>query len=92
MRVAQNEMPSRMFGRVTSRLRQHFGPMIQLWVIAVHEFGLAVMNRFAANVDVGACEKVEPELRFTAAHVRHGVTLAPLIAVPQQERLNTSPA
>ena len=72
MRVAQNEMPPRVFRRVTARLRQHLGPMIQLRVVAVHEFGLTVMNRFAANVDVGAREKIKPELGFAAAYVGNG--------------------
>ena len=72
MRVAHNEMSPRVFRRVTARLRQHLGPMIQLRVVTVHEFSLAVMNGFAANVDVGAREKIKPELGFAAAHVGHG--------------------
>ncbi len=80
VRVAQNEMASCVFRRVTARLRQHLGPMIELRIIGVHEFGLAVMNRLAADVDVNACQKIKPKLGFAVAHIGHGGALPPLIA------------
>src|SRR5256884_9443795 len=54
--------------------------MVQLRISAVHEFGLAIVNRYVSDVDVVACEKIEPELRFAAANIGNRRALAPLIA------------
>ena len=78
--VAQNEMPSSVFLGVTARPRQYIGPVIQLRIIAVHEFSLTVVNCLAANVDVGARQKIKPELGFAPAHVGYRGALRPLIA------------
>src|SRR6185312_14405032 len=43
--IAQDEMTSRMSRGVTAHQSQHLSPVIQFWVIAVHEFRLAKVNR-----------------------------------------------
>jgi len=77
VRVAQNKVPARVFRRITARPRQHFSPMIQLGVVAVHEFSLAVMNRLAADVDVKARQKVKPKPGLATAPTRRRSAIIP---------------
>ena len=56
--------------------------MGEVAVVAVHQLGLAEVDRLDAQVDVRRRQEVEPELRLRPAHVGHRLAAAPVVLAP----------
>jgi hypothetical protein len=54
MTIAKDEMPARVFPGVLAGAFQDFRPVLEIGIVAVHQFDLAKMDGFASDVDVGA--------------------------------------
>ena len=84
VRVAQHHVPTSVLGRVGPDQREHLAVVIQVSVVAVHQFRLSKVDRFAAHVDERSPQEIEPELGFRPTHVRHRLTPSPVILEPSR--------
>jgi len=92
--VADHPVPARVLGGVGADEGQNLRPVTVVPVVAVHDLDLAEVDRLAAEVDVGAREEVEPQLRLRPADVGHrrvAPPVAPLALRVDQVRVAEVP-
>ena len=75
-------MPAGVLGRVGPDQVEQLRPVRQVAVVAVHDLGLAEVDRLEAQVDVRGRQEVEPQLRLRPAHVGDRGVPAPLVLPP----------